>query len=544
MFRGSWFVVVLASVLANGCFSPSPPNGALGCNPAGQACPDGYYCTQGACWRNGSAPIGSDGGLIGDGGLVGDGGMPPQADLAGSPIASACTSDAQCGSGHCTDGVCCNGSCDGQCEACDVGGFVGICTAVQGPPHGSRMACTHGDPTCGGTCDGTTRTACAYPPTSTVCGAACNSRCDGAGTCPAGSGSCPGGFACSASACGTTCSGNSDCQPNFTCSGTSCMRIAESDCLDGVDNNGDGLTDCADPTCTSVECVTAPTTGGEIGQLTSAACGGDYNTPETQHQGPTTTCTTDSCDCITDVTCSVTAGAMSSANSTCTSGTALPATQMTAHFDEKGATIPADEGVCTVLPSATYLSAESGTMGLAKPASCRGGGTGTPVVSWSTTTNFCAASRSSQTCASGQICVTKPATGGLCMRIPDESAGCPAGFSTGSSGVYFTSATGAACSACGCNVGSGSASCPESNIGMFSDAACKTPAGTTYNNKGTCTTTDGSIFIGHPSPTIASFGTLQSARTEFALVSSPGCTDTTTKAADAHGSAGSTICCQ
>jgi uncharacterized repeat protein (TIGR01451 family)/uncharacterized repeat protein (TIGR02543 family)/uncharacterized protein (TIGR03382 family) len=49
-----------------------------------------------------------------------------------------CDSDAQCGSGLCVDGVCCNAVCPGQCEACDVPGHVGVCSPVAGPPHGNR----------------------------------------------------------------------------------------------------------------------------------------------------------------------------------------------------------------------------------------------------------------------------------------------------------------------------------------------------------------------------------------------------------------------
>ena len=542
MFRGFWVTVLAVTLI--GCFTPNPPNGALGCNPNGQACPDNYRCLQGACWKNGSFPPATDGGqdLSGPGSPDGGSG----GDMAQVALGTACTSDAQCGSnGHCTDGVCCDGTCSGQCEACDVGGHVGTCTAVQGPTHGSRTPCTSSDATCGGSCDGTNRDSCSYPPMTTVCGAACNSHCDGAGTCPAGSGSCPNGFACSNGACGTTCTTNSDCQQNFACSNNTCNRVPESDCLDGVDNNGDGKADCADPTCTDVECVTAPTGGSEVGLLTGTACSGDYGTTEVQHQGPTTTCTTDSCECINDVKCSITAGSISATSTACTSGTALPATTETSHYYEKTtANNSTDLPACTSLPSQSYESTEGGTASLVS-STCRGTGMGTPTVAWSTTTNFCGASRSSNTCtASGQVCVTKPATGGVCMRIPSVSGGCPAGFTTGTTGVYYTSATGGLCSACGCALGTSTPSCGGIDIALYSDNACKTGVGTTEFNAGSCSTTVGLAILGHPATTIASLGALQSAMQTVGFGVVPNCTDTVTKTADATGAVGSTICCQ
>jgi FG-GAP-like repeat/FG-GAP repeat len=47
-----------------------------------------------------------------------------------APLGSACTVDAQCGSGFCTDGVCCNGSCSVSCKACNVAGQIGTCSEI------------------------------------------------------------------------------------------------------------------------------------------------------------------------------------------------------------------------------------------------------------------------------------------------------------------------------------------------------------------------------------------------------------------------------
>src|SRR4051794_24152445 len=49
------FSAVLLLAFA-GCWTPTPPDGAYACNPTGKACPDGYGCIAGLCWKNGHAP--------------------------------------------------------------------------------------------------------------------------------------------------------------------------------------------------------------------------------------------------------------------------------------------------------------------------------------------------------------------------------------------------------------------------------------------------------------------------------------------------------
>ncbi len=109
--------------------------------------------------------------------------------------ADKCTTDKQCGTGHCADGVCCDTACTGQCEACSgvPGAKAGTCSPVTGDPVGKKTACAAADAACAGSCDGKNRLSCIYPAQGIVCRpgvceageATVNAYCDGHGACPA-----------------------------------------------------------------------------------------------------------------------------------------------------------------------------------------------------------------------------------------------------------------------------------------------------------------------------------------------------------------------
>jgi hypothetical protein len=136
----------------------------------------------------------------------------------------ACGALGECASRNCIDGVCCDATCSGQCEACDVTGSIGTCTPVDGAPRGGRAACIDNGDECAGTCDGVDRSACTYPVGSTACGvpacadgAAQTSSCDGAGVCAADPPVQCSPFACGATACETSCTTDPQCGEGFIC---------------------------------------------------------------------------------------------------------------------------------------------------------------------------------------------------------------------------------------------------------------------------------------------------------------------------------------
>jgi MYXO-CTERM domain-containing protein len=200
-------------------------SGAFQCtNPCSEDndCQDGYFCTNQICSKK----------------------------LANGKV---CESNGVCNSDYCVDGVCCDASCNGQCEACAAPGSEGTCTPIQGAPHGSRPQCDHAGEECGGLCDGVNAAACKYAANGTNCGnttcdndLAKSSACNGQGECKANKNT-----ECSPYVCGTDdtclerCEQDADCSQGYACDETTqrCLPSAvaatcSEDRLTSVGQNG------------------------------------------------------------------------------------------------------------------------------------------------------------------------------------------------------------------------------------------------------------------------------------------------------------------
>src|SRR5204863_18796 len=83
-----------------------------------------------------------------------------------------CGGDAECATGYCADGVCCEARCNGTCEKCSLSGRVGFCDAIAAGTDPDEECATEAASTCGrtGLCSGTR--SCAKYPAGTVCVAA------------------------------------------------------------------------------------------------------------------------------------------------------------------------------------------------------------------------------------------------------------------------------------------------------------------------------------------------------------------------------------
>lgn len=439
--RRSSFVFLLLAF--SGCWVPNPPDGAFTCSPSGKACPDGYSCIDNACWRNGHLPQ-SAADMAVD--TNDNDGSTATADMlpAKSGLGEKCSSADICASGFCVDGVCCDSACTGQCQACDTQA-LGTCSPVMGPPHGSRAPCAGAGSTCGGTCDGTASSACAYPSNQTICGAACDGKCDGAGACSTTGGSCPNGFACGTSGCLTSCSQDMDCQTNFKCMAPNCVRVAESDCLDGLDNNGDGLADCADPTCNAqVTCVPSVAVGNEVGIFSSSACPStNYSVAEHFNQGLNAPATCSGCSCNPFINCSM-AVYFDYSNTDCST-----AQYKATYYTSSGACISGSFGTPKAVKEVASVVSSGCTVTQGSPNT----------VSWNSSMNFCAASRSSATCGTNQLCVAKPPTSAACVRIPSAAAACPAGYTPNPKGTWYADNEYSDNRTCACQCSSSGGSC-------------------------------------------------------------------------------------
>ncbi|MGB8294593.1 MAG: DUF3443 domain-containing protein [Polyangia bacterium] len=79
MRRKSFLLLALAPAVLVCVPSPTPPSGEQLCDWSG-ACADGYYCSGGACWKNGDTPHGASGGAGGGSGKAGESGIAALAD--------------------------------------------------------------------------------------------------------------------------------------------------------------------------------------------------------------------------------------------------------------------------------------------------------------------------------------------------------------------------------------------------------------------------------------------------------------------------------
>src|SRR5262249_20920967 len=124
--------------------------------------------------------------------------------VPGAPLGSQCVLGAECDSGSCADGVCCNTACNaGPCDACSVAAGAaadGTCSLLTGPACDDGDACTQSDICQAGVCTGAkpvvcpARDACHTPGTCDPMKGMCTSPVE-----PDGS-PCPGGI-CMAGSC-------------------------------------------------------------------------------------------------------------------------------------------------------------------------------------------------------------------------------------------------------------------------------------------------------------------------------------------------------
>jgi hypothetical protein len=195
---------------------------------------------------------------------VPDGGAPARdaPPLVSRPLGAACAAGSECGTGFCTDGVCCEAaSCGGPCRACNLAGTAGSCRNLPADGEPRTAGCSAEPPgSCGrtGRCDG--QGGCQRQPNGSVCAPArCSdarevaaSTCQG-GACVAGRGrDCNNGFGCKGEACATSCASSDECAADTYCVAPACKprRDDGTSCMQGRE--------CASGFCTDAHCCPVP----------------------------------------------------------------------------------------------------------------------------------------------------------------------------------------------------------------------------------------------------------------------------------------------
>jgi hypothetical protein len=183
------------------------------------------------------------------------------------PGGSPCAKAADCGSGFCAQGVCCNSACGESCYACNLPDRLGVCTALPDGGRDPAGVCTDdGESTCGndGTCNGSG--GCRKYGPDTVCAAgACKSGvktaasyCSGTGKCLAGSAVACDPYVCNGS--GTDCFGAchgvgpaSECLAPNLCNDQRCGDARKGQTCGATADCAPGLT-CVDRVCCESSC--------------------------------------------------------------------------------------------------------------------------------------------------------------------------------------------------------------------------------------------------------------------------------------------------
>ena len=163
---------------------------------------------------------------------------------------TACTSDFQCNSSFCTDGVCSDSRCGGTCEKSNLPGSAGICNPIPLGQDPDNECATQAVSSCGttGLCNGAR--ACQLYAAGTVCAATvcvgntsqAASTCNGSSVCLAGTSTNCAPYACNAGsgACSSSCTTNSECVSGYSCALGQCKKspgaacAVNSECSSGV----------------------------------------------------------------------------------------------------------------------------------------------------------------------------------------------------------------------------------------------------------------------------------------------------------------------
>ena len=281
--------------------------------------------------------------------------------------------------------------------------------------------------------------------------------------------------ASSGSGASTSTSSNGSSMPTSG-SSSSGMPGAE-DCLDGMDNNGDGLVDCADPQCVpGYQCVDAPPPGGfkeylyvtqtQLPAGPPAACPPDLQqTSEFINPEGPPQCTACTCGPMQGGSCSAPGISCWPGSTTCSN---VPAQDWTPMLQDGQCHKPPVFGAALALscqitkPSAVVM-----------PGTCMASTSDFPNKSpFQARLDACGTDKKGGGCGGTQVCVPKgPGAPGerLCVRQQGMNA-CPPGPWGKPITAYDSANDTRACGACAC--GAGKAACTDGSYTFYDVDQC------------------------------------------------------------------------
>ncbi|MBI4701862.1 MAG: hypothetical protein HY744_12040 [Deltaproteobacteria bacterium] len=349
---------------------------------------------------------------------------------------------------------------------------------------------------------------------ATKCGSKCVDVLLDAANCGSCGNACAGGLVCSSGVCALVCDGGTTkcggkcvdtaldpancggcgkpCAQGEVCKGGKCFVDQES-CTDGVDDNYDGLVDCADPLCSGYYCV-APVPNGwsgpaklYVGGGPAPACGGPWPGSTAGGEGalsaPAATCAACGCGAPSGMSCGVGSTALWNSH-TCD--------------NLLGTVTPPAPNVCKGF-SVGALDSAMGNKATTLGGSCQpaGGEATAAPATFANQALLCTGASTGAGCGSN-VCAPKPGQSyATCVHKSGDVA-CPGSPYTVKYVIYESVSDTRACTACTCAAPVGAA-CPGGTTILYNDNLCQFSPVTIPNDGVSCVDTGGTkkslIFI-------------------------------------------------
>jgi hypothetical protein len=234
------------------------------------------------------------------------------------------------------------------------------------------------------------------------------------------------------------------------------------DCLNGLDDDCNGLIDCADPACMPVvECVeNAPGLALGTTVAASASCPASYDaSTATLGQGFVSSNKCEGCTCASNLSCQVTLSSVEA--SSCQDGGVTQS-----YVVAPGPACSNNTGAGFNITTGNFRVSQ-----IASATSCAPTGTPTPEkADFPVKAKFCETQQFGGGCAEGHMCVAKTTTKHCALGSP--ATVCPGSYAPESGGTWYTGINDLrSCgTSCSCEVSGGA--CGTASVSAFLDKAC------------------------------------------------------------------------